>query len=72
MKAKDKIIDFDKIPAGAGKTACFPLELTEERRDQFEEMIYSAICPKCGSDKLGFLDLGLDSPIKCYNCGGIF
>lgn len=72
LKRKDTFIDFDKVPVGAGKTACFPLELTEERKDAFEELIYSAKCPKCGSSDLGFLDLGLNSPIQCHNCKEVF
>lgn len=72
MKGKKGVIDFESVPLGAGKTACFPLELTEERKDAFEEMIYSAKCPKCGSSDLGFMDLGLDSPIQCRNCKEVF
>lgn len=62
---------FEKTPQ-AGTTACFPFELTCEKRDEFEELIYSAKCPKCGSTKLGFLDIGLDSPIICHNCKEVF
>ena len=49
-----------------------PLQINEHGRNKFEELIMKACCPKCGSEKIGFLDLGLDSPIKCYNCGEVF
>jgi hypothetical protein len=60
---------LDKLPTDAGTTACFPIEL---KRDLADELFYSAKCPVCGSTDIGFLDVGLDSPIQCRKCKEVF
>lgn len=65
-------MNLKTIPSDAGKAACFPIELTEEQRDNVDELIRSARCPRCGSTQIGFMDLGLDSPIQCRDCKEVF
>lgn len=72
MASKGKIIEFELPPPNAGANACFPVELNTESRDYIEELIQAARCPKCGSSNIGFLDLGIDSPIQCRDCKEVF